>query len=465
MENEPSKDSQTNPATNDESALTSSDNQIPETIQLSTVDNKPKKKLNTKWKIIIAAVAVIVICTAASAIYIYALNKSESEIELKLDTSKATSEGKAFVVNANNKFAFDLYSKLDGNSNLFFSPYSITSAVAVVYDGAKGKTAEEIKSVFHFPNTDVLKYNYAAILNSLNQQNDNYELKTTNDLWVQKDYQLMTNYTNSATKYYGAKVTNLDFTNNKQESIKTINDYISKQTNDKIKNIIDDVDEFTKVILTNAIYFKGDWLNSFDKNFTQKQDFRVSSTNTKQVDMMGMNGESFNYFGDNKLQIIELPYKDNKLSMLVMLPKNDLDSIKSNLTADQLNQYRSKMSQTEINSLKIPKVKFDTKYDLVSPLGKLGMTSAFSSNANLSGINGKKDLKISDIIHKAYIDVNEQGTEAAAATAIVMANGAAEGAEEPKIINFIADHPYVFLIQDNETGNILFLGKVSNPTN
>lgn len=429
------------------------------------MENQSDKTGDSKRKIIATVLSIAIISTSTFFICAFALDKSSNIIKSEPDVvTVAADDGKKFVINANNQFAFDLYPEVDNGSNLFFSPYSISSAMAMVYSGAKGKTADEIKSVLYFPDNNTLKYSYAEILNDLNKQNNNYELKTANALWVQKNYKLLPDYNQSASKYYGAKITNLDFANDGQQSAKTINDYVSEQTNNKIKDIVGNLDGNTKLILTNAIYFKSDWLIEFNKSRTTKQNFKVTPTKTVKTDMMGQYGERFNYFGDDNLQIIELPYKNNRLSMLVMLPKNNLDSIKSILTASKLDEYKSKMSNTEISELRIPKVKFETDYDLAKNLKSLGIKSVFSKNADLSGINGKKGLFVSEIKHKAYVDIDEQGTEAAAATAITVSDGYS-GAAKPDTIDFIADHPYVFLIQDNKSGNILFLGKVSSPTN
>lgn len=428
-------------------------------------NKKPTKPKNNMYLKLNLSILVILVVITASASVFYFTYKPKNVAKPEPESLPSSTINKNLSsIKANNQFAFELYPKLDDGSNLFYSPFSISSAMAMVYDGAKGETANEIKSAFHYPTDSELKNDYLAIQRNLNQQNSSFELKTANALWLQKDYRLLPTYTNTATNYFGAKITNLDFKNSNQESAKAINDYTSNLTNNKVTNIVgDSVSIDTKLIITNAIYFKGDWQSEFDKNFTTKNNFYASKTAVKSVDMMSKYNESFNYYGDDKLQIIEIPYKDNKLSMLAILPKGNLDSIKSLLASDQLEKYKTQMNRNEITTLKIPKIEFKTDYNLIDPLEKLGIKTAFTNNADFTGITSKRELSINSVLHKAYIKIDEQGTEAAAATSAGM-NVTSVKEDDKSIINFIADHPYIFLIQDNETGNILFFGKISDPT-
>lgn len=383
----------------------------------------------------------------------------------KTEDAESTQQGIKDIANANNKFAFDLYFQLDEfeNGNLFYSPYSISAALAMTYEGAKGKTADEMKSAFHFPESNTLGPNFAAIYNDINKGAKDYELRTGNALWVQQDFPFLADYKTRVEKYFGGKATNLDFVNESEESRQTINSFIGEQTNNKIKNLIPTgfLNKMTRLVLTNAIYFKGTWQWKFDTSDTRGSDFKITPTNIVKTPMMNMDpdGASFNYADAGDLQILELPYKGDEISMLVLLPSENLDAIENTLTDEKLNEYKSKMKKTNLDSISLPKFEFDTKYFMKDALSALGMPTAFSESADFSGMTGERDLFISSVIHQAYVKVDEKGTEAAAATAVDMRTISFR----PRI-DFRADHPFIFLIQDKGTGNILFFGRMVDPT-
>ena len=376
----------------------------------------------------------------------------------------STPRGVATVVSANNRFAFDLYSKLRDaeKGNIFYSPYSISAALAMTYEGAAGKTASEMKDVFHFPKRGTLRSNFAAIYNGLNKANSSYRLRTGNALWVQKSFPLLTQYPAVVKSYYGGQAKNLDFANQTEQSHRTINRYIATQTADTIKDLIPPgtLTTMTRVVLTNAIYFKGTWQWEFDPSNTRPGDFKVTTSKTVKAPMMYFSSykAAFNYADTGGLQIIELPYKGDTISMLLLLPHGDLNSIESSLTANKLKAYRARMKPTVMDSITIPKFAFTGRYDLKDTLRDLGMPTAFSDSADLSGMTGKRDLFLSFVVHQAYVKVDEKGTEAAGATA-----GGSNLTSVRIPLVFDADHPFVFLIQDRKTGNVLFLGRVVNP--
>ena len=382
------------------------------------------------------------------------------------DDTISTPQGIEEVIDANNKFAFDLYSELDKseNGNIFYSPYSISAALAMTYEGAKGQTADEIKSVFHFPENNVLRPNFAAIYNGINKKNKEYQLSTGNALWAQQDYSFLQNYLTTVETYYGGKAANLDFVGKTEESRQTINSFIEEQTSNKIKDLLPQgfVDSMTRLVLTNAIYFKGTWNWEFDKSNTREQDFKITQDNVIQVPMMYMKNDKakFNYLDNDNLQILELPYKGDNISMLILLPKDNLESIGSSLTKEKLEEWKNQMNEEKLDAIYLPKFEFDTKYFMKETLEAMGMPAAFDSSlADFSGMTGQKDLFIGFVIHQAFIKVDEQGTEAAAATAVGM-----NLTSMPQQNIFRVDHPFIFIIQDKNTGNILFLGKVINPT-
>jgi serpin B len=394
------------------------------------------------------------------------------------DDSQATAEGVKQVVDANNQFAFDMYKELDNGKNVFFSPYSISTALAMTYEGAKGQTAEEIADVFYFPEKDILRYNSAKIYNEINKKDKAYKLHTANALWAEKTYPFLDDYLSTVEKYYGGKTTNLDFINHAEASRKTINSWVEEKTNNKIKDLIPRgvINSLTRLVLTNAVYFKGTWEWEFDKSDTRESDFKITPANIVKTPMMYMDPDKarFNYASLEKLQILELPYKGEKISMLILLPKQgeDYDFEKKEiitydytledieLSSEKLDEYKSSMKETKMDAVYLPKFKFETKYMITDTLSGMGMPTAFKTDgsADFSGMDSTRDLFISDVIHQAFVEVNEEGTEAAAATAVVV--GLTSIA--PSNI-FRADHPFIFLIQEKETGNILFMGKVVDP--
>jgi serpin B len=414
--------------------------------------------------IIIAVVAII--AAALGSLYFFGFFDSILYPFQSADDSGFTQEGTSSVVNANNKFAFELYSKLNDNeSNIFFSPYSISDALAMTYEGARGKTACEMQSVFHFPQDDSTRQSsFAYIYNMLNGRSNAYTLRTANALWVQKDFSLLQSYINITDKFYRGKATNLDFIKDTEGSRKTINSWVEQQTNNKIQDLIPVgyIDSLTRLVLTNAIYFKGTWVIQFDKSETRPGDFHVSPEKTVSAQMMSLTGEKaeFNYTETSTLQALEMPYKGGNLSMVILLPKEgNMTSLENSLTSEKLNAIESKFMKQRVD-VHMPKFKFDTKYFMADTLSGMGMPTAFTLGvADFSGMDGSKDLYISSVIHQAYVDVNEEGTEAAAATAVVMTMAAAG----PHPV-FNVDHPFIFIIQEKNTGAILFMGKMVDPT-
>jgi len=239
---------------------------------------------------------------------------------------------------------------------------------------------------------------------------------------------------------------------------------VEYKTNEKIKDLLSPgtIDSMTRLVLTNAIYFKGDWVLKFDKKKTTDADFKITPENKVKVPMMTLTGQKakFNYafFPENEMQIIELPYEGEELSMLILLPKEgNMIELEESLTAERLNEWKSRMKETKID-VYMPKFRFETKYGLSKTLSDMGMQTAFTwPGADFSGMDGTNNLFISNVIHQAYINVDEEGTEAAAATAVTMTLSA--------IPNFFrADHPFIFIIQEKTTGGILFIGKVTDPS-
>ena len=444
-----------------------SDQPLPENPQTPPImpDAKSKKKI---WIIsgILGAVLVIAITS------FFYLNKGKQLTPTPINTEQPKLADINNVVDANNQFALDYYSQLKkkDSGNIFFSPFSISSALAMTYEGAKGQTAEEMRSVFYFPADDNLRRTeYAAIFDELNKGDKKYKLSTANAIWAQKDYQFLAEYFNRVEKYYGGKANNLDFAKDPEGSRITINNWVEDQTNDKIKDLIPQrvIDALTRLVLTNAIYFKGEWVKQFNVEDTRDENFRISKNNSVKVPMMQRTDEDakFNYAENDKLQILEMPYSGEELSMLVLLPINDdLATLEDLLSTKKLSGWKKDLEEQRVKVF-IPKFKFETKCFMADDLKTMGMPKAFQwPGADFSGMDGTKNLYIGQVIHQAFVEVNEEGTEAAAATAVVMLEGAAPGQKTPKIPVFRADHPFIFLIQEKASGNILFMGRVVNPT-
>jgi len=413
-------------------------------------------------------IGIILLIIIGLGIFLYGGTTEPTKPTKPLDDSKITTEGLSNVVEANNKFALDLYSEYKSEEgNVFFSPYSISTALAMTYEGAKGQTAEEMQSVFYFPEDDfVRRSGYANLYNEINKDDKKYKLSTANALWAEENFQFLDEYFNLINQYYDGKVTNLNFKQDSEGSRITINNWVEDKTNDKIKDLIPSglITSMTRLVLTNAIYFKGDWVKQFNEDETRDKDFKVSSNNNVKVKMMQRTDDEsiFGYAENDQLQILEMPYSGEELSMLVILPKdNDIESLENSITNKKLSEWKKDLKEQRVNIF-IPRFKFETKYFMANTLSEMGMPTAFGA-ADFSGMTGKMDLAISQVIHQAFVEVNEEGTEAAAATAVIM-EVTSVGPGGPSIPVFMADHPFIFIIQQKDSGNILFIGRVTDPT-
>lgn len=379
------------------------------------------------------------------------------------------------VIAANNQFGLELYQKFakdqkNRNANLFYSPFSLSSALAITTEGAKGTTATQLMSVFHFPKDNLTRQKgYSEYISDLNANDTAFEMKTANALWVEKTYALLPSFTDTALHSYGARATNLDFVTKTEESRQVINGWVEDQTNGKIEDLIPQ-GSFTsdsRLVITNAVYFHGKWVLPFDKADTTDQPFKTLSGKTVTARMMEQTGMGvrFPYAETSKLQAISLPYNqtgEKQLSMLIILPKgNSYRQVESSFDAKTLASVRKSLKTQRVDTY-IPKFKLETEYGMVPVLKSMGVKAAFTpGTADFSGMDGTRNLYVSDVIHKAYVDVDEEGTEAAAATGVIVGLAAAQ--PQPAVPVFRADHPFIFLIQDDQTGAVLFMGRVANP--
>jgi serpin B len=382
------------------------------------------------------------------------------------------------LVAGNTDFALQMYGELAEREpgNLFFSPYGLSTALAMTYAGARGETERQMAEVLNFSLPQQrLHQTFGALEKQLNQAGDKgqYELNVANALWGQKDYGLRREFLQLIEANFGGGLEEVDFVNATEKARQTINGWVEEKTQDKIKDLIGPgvLDRLTVLVLTNAIYFKGDWAAKFKEENTKFAPFHVvkyqtaddspgeaSGAGTVQASLMHQEGR-FKYGLSDDLQLLELPYKGNDLSMVVFLPKkvDGLAEVERSLAPDNLNRWLRHLHDTQVE-LYLPKFKIATgPVELKDILVQMGMPTAFS-RADFSGMTGSKELFISNVLHKAFVEVNEEGTEAAAATAVVMGRGRTEA-----IPVFRADHPFVFMIRHNPTGSILFMGRVTDP--
>ena len=369
---------------------------------------------------------------------------------------------------ANNDFALDLYGKLQSESgNLFFSPLSLSTALSMAYAGARGNTASQMAVALHLNSmpADKVHESVGALARYLNRPNNDYQLAMANRLWgtATKDFEFEKQFLDLTRMQYGAEMERVDFSAGEQAR-RAINEWVEQQTQQKIKDVIPAgaLNKLTRLVLTNAIYFKGKWREQFKKNATVNTDFFLGATDKVSVPMMNQKA-SFGLMDGEGLKVLELPYSGDNLSMLVLLPeKNDgLDELEKKLNTDNLKIWVGGLSKGDVQVM-LPRFTMTWGAKLLNdPLKELGMVDAFDENkADFSGIGGKPGfLCISQVVHKAFIDVNEEGTEAAAATAVIMQTRAV--AQRPRV--FKADHPFVFLIRDTHSGAILFMGRIANP--
>ncbi len=379
----------------------------------------------------------------------------------------STAPDEITAVKGSNAFAFDLYQQLSSQpGNLFFSSESISMTFAVAYAGAQGETAKEMAGVFHFTLPPrQLHPALSALYTGLNAHHKDYELDLADALWAQKGTDFLPAYLNLIQSNYGTVFQPVDFKTSPDAARTTINQWVEKQTNQKIKDLIGPgvLNTTTRLVLTNVIYFKGTWSDPFNKEATEPDQFHVSPTQFVMTPLMHGLG-SYRYYDGGTFQALELPYSGGDISMIIFLPKDvgGLATLEKSFTAAAAAGWIQKLAPQDRVAVTLPRFTTTQQLELSGALSAMGMPQAFSGAADFSGIDGKPDFAISAAIHKAYIDVNEQGTEAAAATSIVMTATAMR--YEPPPIQFQADHPFIFLLLEKRMGSILFLGRVADPT-
>ncbi|XP_058878608.1 serpin B6-like isoform X1 [Acipenser ruthenus] len=377
------------------------------------------------------------------------------------------------LASANTSFALDLFKKLSNDrkaENIFYSPLSISSALAMVYLGARGNTASEMaQSVCFNKSKDDVHSGFSTLISDINKQGAPYKLCLANRLYGEKSFDFVKEFIQDTKKFYQAELEAVDFVTASEAARQNINSWVQSQTQDKIQNLLAEgtVDALTRLVLVNAIYFKGNWAKKFSESETRERAFRLSKNVTKPVQMMQQKAEfNLTFIPEVNSQIIELPYVGNELSMLIILPmgiednSTGLEKLERELTFENLMEWTKPemMGNTEV-TVTLPKFKLEETYDLKSVLTSLGMVDAFDvGKSDFSGMSSNNELVLSKVVHKSFVEVNEEGTEAAGATGAIMM---LECARIP--VHFNADHPFLFFIRHNKTRNILFYGKFSSP--
>ncbi|MDD5037749.1 MAG: serpin family protein [Dehalococcoidales bacterium] len=387
------------------------------------------------------------------------------------DTSPSVSEADLnALVDGNNAFAFNLYQVLRlKESNLFYSLYSISAALAMTYAGARSETEQDMAEALHFTlSPERLHPAFNSLDLQLKQRgegakgkdDEGFRLNVVNAIWGQKDYEFLDEFLDILAQNYGAGLRILDFINETEPSRLTINEWVSDQTEERIKDLVPEgaINQLTRLVLTNAIYFNAAWQHQFDEDATIDGQFHLLTNSDITVPMMRQT-ESFGYMEGEDYQAVELLYDGHELSMVILLPEaGQFGPFEARLDTEFVKSIIDNL-ETQRVALTMPKFEYESSFGLKDALKTLGMAVAFTADADLSGMNGKRDLFIQDVLHKAFVSVDEAGTEAAAATAVIV--GTTSMPPEPVVMTI--DRPFIFFIRDIPTGSIIFVGRVLNP--
>jgi len=375
------------------------------------------------------------------------------------------------IVEGSNQFALDLYGQLRSEEgNLFFSPTSISTALAMTYAGADGETKAEMARTLHLPTPDDGVHDGMETLQGFWTTPDKetgIRMNLANRLWGQKSYEFLPAFLQVTRDKYGAELARLDFAQG-EEARETINAWVEEQTGNKITDLIPvgAITSDIKLVLTNAVYFHGIWAEPFEKAATTYRDFHLTATDKIRAWTM-YRVHKFGHGAIEDLQILELPYGDGSLSMIVLLPNkiDGLADLEAKLTLQNFELWTESVKHEDTVKVYLPRFKTTSQFEMSNTLRAMGMESAFGGSADFSGMTGGKDLFISVVIHKAFVDVKEEGTEAAAATGVGPAPSELTddpfNVKEPLV--FRADHPFVFMIQDKRNGALLFVGRIMDP--
>ena len=384
------------------------------------------------------------------------------------DSPRASARDLKALVQGNNTFAFELYRELsDGQGNLFFSPFSISQALAMTLAGARGETERQMTNTLHYelpqsalhPSFNALDRELASRGRDLQvEENQFFELNIANAIWGQQGYEFLPEFLDVLAENYGAGLRPMDFAGAPEESRMKINDWVSEETQDKIKDLLPSgaVNKRTRLVLTNAIYFNASWQWPFDKRLTRELPFHLAGGGMVEVPMMTETSRDFyGYVKGEGYQAVDVPYSSGEMSMTILLPdEGTFEEFEDSLNAQGLDRILDDIEIGHI-TLTMPLFELESEFSLDQTLAEMGMPDAFGAGADFSGMTGTRELWVSEVAHKAFVSVDEEGTEAAAATAVVVLESG------PTLVT--VDRPFIFLIRDRATGAVLFLGRVMNP--
>lgn len=362
-------------------------------------------------------------------------------------------------IKSDNKFGVQLFRQIVGNEeakNTMVSPFSVSQALLMAYNGADGKTKKEFAELLNAKNISIDELNkvHQKLSKSLVRHDRKVLFSVANSIWYDQKFSIKKPFIDVNKSYYNAEVSKLDFKN--KTAVDKINDWVTDKTNQKIKKIIDKISPLEVLFLINAIYFKADWQHKFDKSLTKERPFYTSEKSEIKVPMM-ITESSFNYAQNNFGEMVELPYGRGKFSMLLIRPKEKVNELISVVTTDKLEEWTQAMKTQKVQ-VDLPKFEFSYKKELNETLQQMGLLQAFQNSANFSKISDTS-IKISKVLHKTYIKTDEEGSEAAAVTSI----GLEMTSVEPRKTVITFNKPFVFIIREKDTGSILFAGKVENP--
>ncbi len=367
------------------------------------------------------------------------------------------------IAERNAAFGFDLYRQLSGTEgNLFLSPYSISTALAMTWAGARGRTAIEMAEVLHFPSEQsTLHHSLSGLQNHLGSINEQEQitLRLANSLWYQEDQSFLESFLDVIEENYGAVLFPVDFRHETEAVRRAINAWVEDETEERIRELITPglLDPVTSLVLCNAIYFKGLWAFPFDPDQTREAAFHISADRSVEVPMMTGEPE-VRTLAFEGFRALELPYHGDDLSMVFMVPDREpgLAGLESALSGEQVSRWMRELGEVQPSRtiIRVPRFSTSSRFELAEVLEAMGMPAAFH-NADFSGMTGSRGSYIDEVVHQTWIEVTEEGTEAAAATAVVMKRGGAM---------FMVDRPFLFLIRENGTGSILFIGRITDPT-
>ncbi len=368
------------------------------------------------------------------------------------------------LIQSGNDFAFDLFKEIDRDEqkdeNLMISPLSVSLALAMTYNGADNETKKAFEKVLHLNglSADDINKSYQSLIKALLSVDPKVIMEIANSIWYRNTFHVEDEFLNVNKTYYDARVSALNFAD--PASLKTINQWVADHTHNKIDKIIDQIDPMDVMYLINAVYFKGTWKYQFDENNTQEAPFYDETGNSSgNAKMMHIKGD-ISYFSNDLFQAIDLPYGQGNFSMTILLPEEgkSLNDLVENMTDQNWKTWTESFYEKKDYSIYIPKFKFEYKKKLNDALISLGLGNAFSGTADFTKINPQGNLSISEVMHKTFIEVNEEGTEAAAVTSVTIRLTSIGPSDE-----FRADHPFIFVIREQSTGAIMFMGKVIEP--